>query len=277
MRRRSAVPRGARSPRPIIALLTDYGTRDWYAAVMKAIILSRVPHAQLVDITHEIPPQDVTAGAFILAAAVAWFPAGTIFVCVVDPRVGSRRALLAAEADGRYFLGPDNGLLSLALARARRRRIIRLTNHRLWLPAISRTFHGRDILAPVAASLACGGSWRRLGTPVHQIQTLEAFHTPLVHRAGALHGRIVHIDRFGNLITNLPATRKTSANPETSRVHYRGRAIRVVSSYDRGRPREPIAVIGSLGMIELAVRNGSAAKRLNARRGDPVVARLRAS
>jgi S-adenosylmethionine hydrolase len=254
---------------PIVALMTDFGTRDWYVAAMKGVILARCPQARVVDITHEVPAQDIVAGAFTLAAAVPWFPPRTVFVGVVDPGVGSRRALVAAEANGHYFVGPDNGVLALSLARAVHRRIVRLTQRRYWLPTISRTFHGRDIMAPVAVQLACGLRLARLGTPVRDVQPLEL---PAVQQRGRRRiGRILHIDAFGNLITNLPAAWLRRG---TVTLHYRQRRVRVVSSYVHGRPRELIAVAGSLGWVELAVFNGSAASRWGAKRGDPVELRL---
>ena len=227
----------------VIALLTDFGTRDWYVATLKGVILSRCPQARFVDITHEIPPQDVVAGAFTLAAAVPWFPPGTVFLAVVDPGVGSERALVAVSADGRYFIGPDNGVLALSVEHAVRRRIVRLTTRRYWLPAISRTFHGRDIMAPVAAYLAGGGSLRSLGTP---IQRLTRLALPRVTRRGrVVQGAVVHIDAFGNLITNLSAELLGNAQPAKQRaVRYKKTSARVVSSYSAGRANELIAVVG---------------------------------
>lgn len=322
-----------------MALLSDFGTSDWYVAAMKGVICSRAPGVRLVDITHEIPPQDVSAGAFTLAAAALWFPSGTVFVAVVDPGVGGRRALLAACADGHYFLGPDNGLLSVSLERAKRLRIVQLTNTRYWLKPTSRTFHGRDILAPVAAYLAVGGSLDRLGAPVKRMVASEALTRPRppqtsprslltsaqgqatsrspgpsksrsrrilrpqtspshlgdsvqswsrasrgnathrrtraqgpMSRAGAItQGRVVHIDHFGNLITSVPAA-ALAAWPKGMPPWMRcqGRKARMVSSYVQGRSRELVAIAGSLGFIELAVRNGSAQRLLHAHRGDRV-------
>ena len=254
---------------PLVALLTDFGTRDWYVATLKGVILSRCPDARLVDITHEVPPQDVLAGAFTLAAAAPWFPVGTVFLAVVDPEVGTDRALLAARADGRYFVGPDNGLLTMCLARAQHTSVVRLRNRRYWLTQVSQTFHGRDIMAPVAAYLACGGSLSRLGTPMRHIRQPPL---PLVQRRGrTIHGAVVHIDAFGNLITNMPAA-LLAGTRGSARValRYKDRGARVVSSYAEGRPRELIAVAGSLGLVELAVREGSAAWVFDAKRGDPV-------
>ena len=193
----------SRITQPVIALLTDFGARDWYVAAMKGVLCARAPRARLVDITHEIPPQDVMTGAFVMAAAAPWFPAGTVFLAVVDPDVGSSRALLAAWADGRFFVGPDNGLLSLCFRSARRARVVRLTNRRLRLPRVSGTFHGRDVMAPVAAYLARGGSLARLGPPAARPVTLAL---PAVRsRAGEVTGTVLHVDAFGNLITNLRA------------------------------------------------------------------------
>lgn len=260
---------------PLIALLTDFGTRDWYVATLKAILLSRCSTARIVDITHEIPPQDTVAGAFTLAAVAPWFPPGTVFLGVVDPGVGTSRSIIAARADHHYFVGPDNGLLTLAVRRARRITAVRLTNRRYWLKAVSATFQGRDIMAPVAAYLASGGSLGRLGTTVSRLTPLAL---PIVRRQGSIvRGRIVHIDTFGNLITTLPASTLAPPGRRTPRavVRYKRRGARVVSSYAAGRPAELIALAGSLGLVELAVRNGSAARAFHAARGDAIEVRQR--
>lgn len=253
-----------------IVLLTDFGTRDWCVAALKGVVLSRARGAPLVDLTHEVPPQDVVSGAFVLAAAVPWFPAGTVFLAVVDPGVGSDRALLAAQADGRYFVGPDNGILALSLQQAGRRTVVRLTNRRYWLKTISRTFHGRDILAPVAAYLARGGSLARLGPPCRSITRLSL--PPVGRRGRTVRGTIVHIDAFGNLVTNLVAAEWL---PPVARhrvvLRCRDHRAPVVSSYADGRRHQLIAVVGSLGLIELAVRERSAARLLGAARGDAVL------
>lgn len=256
----------SRRGRPLIALLTDFGARDWYVAALKGVILSRCPEAQLVDITHEVPPQDIVSGAFTLSAAAPWFPRGAVFVAVVDPGVGSSRALLAVLADGRYFVGPDNGVLSLSVAHAKRRRAIRLTNRRYWLAPLSRTFQGRDVMAPVAAYLAAGGSLIRLGVSTTAMEPLAL--PPVQQRGRVRIGHIVHIDAFGNAITNLPGTLLGTAS--RAMLRYQGQKVRVVSSYVEGRPRELIAVAGSLGLVELAIREGSAAWTYEAKRGDRV-------
>lgn len=250
----------------MIALLSDFGTTGWYVACMKGVILARCPQARLVDMTHEIPSYDVRAGAFALAAAAPWFPNSTIFACVVDPGVGTRRALLAAQADQRLFVGPDNGLLSLVFQRAKRLSLVQLTNRRYWQPQVSHTFHGRDIIAPVAAYLAAGGTLRQLGPVVKRYERLAM--PTIRHTAAGFIGAVVFIDEFGNLITNFPSTlleRRTAC-----RLWYKGHAVRVVSAYQEGRPGELVAVPASSGYVELAVSMASAARRYHARRDDRV-------
>ena len=258
-------PSGLKTGGGVIALMTDFGAAGWYAACMKAVILTIAPNARLVDITHEIPPQDIVAGAFTLAAAAPWFPPQTIFACVVDPGVGTARSLIAAQADSQTFVGPDNGLCSLVFQRATRLSLVRLTNPRYWLAQISSTFHGRDIIAPVAARLARGCSLRRLGVSRSRYQTLTL--PPLQRTATTLRGCILHIDPFGNLITSLPARLIESTRAQ---VRYQQRLVRVVASYAKGRQGRLVALIGSTGYLELAIPNGSAAKRYRAKRGDRV-------
>ena len=255
--------------RPLVALLTDFGTRDWYVAALKGVILSRCPEARLLDITHEVPPQDVIAGAFTLAAAAPWLPRGTVCVAVVDPGVGSDRPILAARGDGRYFVGPDNGLLSLSLKQAAAWNAVRLTNRRYWLTDVSRTFQGRDIMAPAAAHLASGGRLASLGPALSRVKSLDV---PVPERHGrVIRGHVVHIDTFGNLITNLPAsTARGRGGMASASCRYQRRPVRVVPSYAEGRPEELVALVNSLGLVELAIREGSAAWAHNAKRGDMV-------
>lgn len=252
---------------PLIALLTDFGARDWYVAAVKGVLLTRCPAARLLDITHEVPPQDVVAGAFILAAATPWLPPKTITVAVVDPGVGTSRAILACRVGGRYFIGPDNGVLSLCL-RAGSPSCVAISPRRLGLRVLSRTFHARDIMAPAAALLAAGRRLESLGTPVVRTACLPM---PAVTRsAHAVTGRIAHIDAYGNLITTLSGAWLARRRGRLPRLRCRDRMARVVSSYAEGRAREVVALTGSLGLIEVAVRDGSAARALRAKRHDPV-------
>ena len=257
-----------RRARPVIALLTDFGTRDWYVAQMKGVLLSRAPSAQLIDITHEISPHDILGGAFALAAALPWLPRGTVALAVVDPGVGTSRALLAAAIDDRFVVGPDNGLLSLVLARARRKTMVRLANPHVPRRRVSRTFHGRDWLAPAAAYLAAGGSLRRLGPTVRTVHELSL--PAVVAQGRGVRGAVLHIDHFGNLITNLEAARWRRDRRGSGMIRYRGRSAAVVSSYADAPPGVLVALVGSLGFWELAVRDASAAQRFHAKRGDAV-------
>lgn len=246
--------------------MTDFGTRGWYVASLKGVIAQRCPQAQLIDVTHDVPPQDILSGAFTLAAAAPWFPSGTVFACVVDPGVGTDRPLIAGRADRRFFVGPDNGLLSLVFQRAARLSLVRLTQRRYWLSEVSRTFHGRDIIAPVSAHLARGCPVQRLGMPVRRYQRLAL---PTVRRtATTLYGRLLLSDAFGNLVTNLPSD--LLVKPSGWQVRFRRTPVRVVSSYAEGRSGELVALAGSTGYVELALPNASADSVLRARRGEPV-------
>src|SRR5687767_15442086 len=187
--------------RPVIALLTDFGTRDHYVGTMKGVALGICPDATLVDISHELPPHDVMAAALELAASYRYFPAGTIFLVVVDPGVGSSRRGLAAEAGEYKFVAPDNGVLSIVLDEQPARRVVELTERRYARPTVSRTFEGRDRLAPAAAWLAKGVELTALGRPASNVQRLDI---PRIREsAGGIDGEVVRVDRFGNLITNI--------------------------------------------------------------------------
>ena len=188
------------SPR-IITLLTDFGTEDYFVGAMKGVILTRNPAAVIVDITHSIPPQDVRAGAFTLSAVYDSFPAGSIHLAVVDPGVGSNRRPVIIEAAGHLFVGPDNGLFSMVLDRAPGAKVRHVTNTAYLLPDPSSTFHGRDIFAPVAAALAQGVCPGELG-PVIQDPVRFGFVECESLMDGTMVGRVIHIDHFGNCVTN---------------------------------------------------------------------------
>ena len=244
--------------RPIITLTTDFGTVDGYVGEMKGVIATHAPDAQIIDITHEIPPQDVEHARLTVARVWRRFPAGTIHVVVVDPGVGSSRAALAVSSDERFFVGPDNGVLSPALLVAGMRAV------ELPLPrGASATFHGRDVFAPAAAALARGESVDALGS--------EAA-APIVHRTpeptrradGSIEGEVIVVDRFGNAVTNLIARWGGALDVGTTRVALH-------STYADGEPGEAIGVVGSTGFIEIAVRDGNAAASLGLSRGARVV------
>src|SRR3954469_10523455 len=187
--------------RPVIAMLTDFGTRDHYAGTMKGVALGICPDAVLVDISHDLPAHDVVAGALELAACYRYFPHGTIFLVVVDPGVGSTRRGIAAEAGDFRFVAPDNGVLSAVLDEHPAKRVVELTERRYARPTVSRTFEGRDRFAPAAAWLAKGTQFPALGRPVTEIHKLDI---PLPEAlADSISGVVLRVDRFGNLVTNI--------------------------------------------------------------------------
>src|SRR3982750_4287248 len=187
--------------RPVIALLSDFGTRDHYAGTMKGVMIGICPDVTFVDISHEITPHDVMEGALQLAASCRYFPSGTIFLAVVDPGVGSSRRGIAAEAGDYRFVAPDNGVLTAALRDVPPKRIVELTERRYARPTVSRTFEGRDRFAPAAAWLAKGTLFPALGRPVQDIHRLD-IPVPGVE-TDAINGEVLRVDRFGNLVTNI--------------------------------------------------------------------------
>jgi S-adenosylmethionine hydrolase len=246
--------------RPIVTLLTDFGTADGYVAEIKGVLLTQLPDVTIVDVTHEVPAHDVESARLTVARYWRRFPRGTVHLAIVDPGVGGTRAAMAVESDGRLLLGPDNGVLSPALLASGARAV------RLGVPQrASATFHGRDVFAPAAARLALGVALDDLGEPMHE---------PLVRRTpearrladGGVEGVVIAIDRFGNAITNL-LTLGTGA------IEIEGRALPLRRVYEDVEPGAPVALVGSNGLVEIAVREGSAAERLGIRRGARVVLR----
>jgi S-adenosyl-L-methionine hydrolase (adenosine-forming) len=242
-----------------IALLTDFGARDPYAAAMKGVIASRTD-AAIHDLTHEIPPYDVVAAAWFLRQCEAWWPPATIFVCVVDPGVGTARRIVAVERNTHLFLAPDNGLLTFMDEGAARR--FEITNAKHFLDSSSTTFHGRDRFAPVAAALARGVALDELGRPIDSTRKFD--YTP-PHRSGEVTvGQIVAVDRFGNAITDLEAT---SLPLPTLLGRVGDVAIdRVETTYGGAQPG-PFFIVGSSGLLEISIANGSAAQKLGLTRG----------
>ena len=249
----------------IIALLTDFGTRDPYVAAMKGVIAARC-EAAIHDLSHEIAPHDVLEAAWFLKSVVAYWPAGTIFVCVVDPGVGTDRKIIALELEGKTFLAPDNGLLTF-VGQTGLSVLHSVENSALFLPDNSTTFHGRDRFAPVAAALAKGLSIAVVGPKIDQIVTLP--YTPPVYGDVVL-GSIVAIDRFGNAITDIERARVPF---EPFALHVGDVVIdRLEKTYGGAAPG-PFLIVGSTGCIEISVANASAADRLKLRRLEPVEVR----
>jgi S-adenosylmethionine hydrolase len=257
----------------IITLLTDFGTEDYFVGAMKGVILTRSPKSVLIDIAHGIPPQDVQAAAFTLSAAYSYFPTGSIHLAVVDPGVGSDRRPILVEAGAHLFVGPDNGLFTLLLAQIPTARIRHLTNSAYFLPNPSSTFHGRDIFAPVAAALAEGVPPGAFGPTIQDIVRFETMQYRSMPD-GTLAGRIMHIDHFGNCVTNFPADRLLSLSGTRSFcLEVKESQIRnLMGSYSEAatQPGAPFLICGSAGFLEISVQSSSAARELNIRVGEPV-------
>ncbi len=250
----------------IITLLTDFGTEDIYLGVMKGTIAGICPSARLIDLTHQIPPQDITAGAFALLNAYPYFPRGTVHLAVVDPGVGSQRRALALKTTAGYFVGPDNGLFAPSLAKTSIIEAVNLDNPQYWrTDKPSRTFHGRDIFAPVAAHLAAGIPLTVLGSAIDPSTIIPlADHSPQINR-GEIIGRIQSIDRFGNLITNIPGQ---MVEGRSWYVIVREKIIESGTTYAQARRGDYLALIESNGWIEIAVNGGNAREKLGASVGD---------
>jgi S-adenosylmethionine hydrolase len=259
--------------RPVIALLTDFGSRDHYAGTMKAVVLGICPDVTLVDISHGIPPHDVLTAALELAASYKYFPPGTIFLVVVDPGVGSARRGIAADTGDYRLVAPDNGVLTAVLKESPARRIVELTERRYARATVSKTFEGRDRFAPAAGWLAKGVDLSALGRPAGEIQQL-AISSPTVSE-GMLAGEVIRVDRFGNLVTNIDRKlfdRFAQSDPIeiTAATHRIGR---VVGTYADMVADEVCALFGSTDHLEIAVNAGSASGLLQLARGAPVTIR----
>lgn len=274
----------ARSPRVsasafrerVVTLLTDFGTSDYFVGAVKGVILNGNPNARIVDVTHEIPPQDVEAAAFTLLAAHSSFPKGTVHLAVVDPGVGSSRRPIVIQVHDQFFVGPDNGIFSYVCETdaGSSAKVFEITNKKFFRQPLSATFHGRDIFAPVAAALAKGIEPEKLGTPITDFIRLPRLK-PLTTRDGLIKARIIHIDRFGNCITNITSTELTDDLIEAgATLKINGKTVKSFRRFfaEVGAGREKLfGIWGSAGFLEIAVVNGSAAKFLKAKRGDAVV------
>jgi len=255
--------------RPVIALLTDFGTRDHYAGTMKGVALGICPDITFVDISHDVPPHDVVAGALELAAAYRYFPAGTIFLVVVDPGVGSIRRGIAADTGDYKFVAPDNGVLTAVFDEHAPKRVVELTERRYARPTVSRTFEGRDRFAPAAAWLAKGIELVALGRPAGATHRLDLPHSTL--DGDRIAGQVLRVDRFGNLITNIDRKTFDRLAGAQLEIQIGGRVVsKVVSAYTDASPGELCALFGSTDHLEIAANGASAAGELDLGRGAPV-------
>ena len=255
----------------LITLTSDFGLRDAYVAAMKATILAINPAARLVDISHEITPHDVMEAAFVLSQAVPYFPEETIHLVVVDPGVGTERPPVALRHGRRYFVGPDNGLFALLLEDHTPDELVVLNRPAFWrVPQPSTTFHGRDVFAPVAAHLSTGRALHEVGTPVETLQPLH-WALPIDDNQG-IRGWIVHVDHFGNCVTNIPRALFNNRRDRRPVKCYVGNAIlnEVYPTYGAVDSGEPLLLFGSNNFLEIAVNSGNASDLLDIRRGTPV-------
>jgi S-adenosylmethionine hydrolase len=267
------MPAPVRSPFPL-AMITDFGYRDHYVGAMKAVVASIAPRANVIDITHGIPAQCIVAGALALRESWRYFPPRTVFLAVVDPGVGTARAPIAIETRaGARFVGPDNGLLWLAANEAGIKRIVKLTSPRHRLTNVSSTFHGRDVFAPAAAHLWRGTPISRLGPDLKSIVQLDLPRP--VESALEVRGEVIYVDRFGNLVSNID---RRTGDQIGSRFRHKslsvriegGAAMRILDAYGDAPKGAPLAIFGSFGLLEIAVRDGNAAAHFAAGPGSPV-------
>jgi S-adenosyl-L-methionine hydrolase (adenosine-forming) len=255
--------------KPIITLLTDFGIADGYVAGMKGVILNICMDVHLVDISHSIPPQDIRSAAYLISTVFQYFPSGAVHLAVVDPGVGTERRGLAIQAAGHYFVGPDNGLFSWALQGQPQWQAHSLENPAYWRSAVSKTFHGRDIFAPVAAHLASGTPLAAFGPPCNPCLASWA---SLTRSPQEIRGEVIHIDHFGNIITSL---RLQDVEDFTAGGVWRvaiglHHITRFANTYGEVAPGSALMLIGSSGFLEIALNQGSAAKMMKVKTGDRV-------
>lgn len=256
----------------IITLTTDFGTSDYFVGAMKGAVLAVEPAATLIDITHEIPPQDIRAAAFTIFAAYQTFPAGTIHVVVVDPGVGSSRRAILAMSEKHFFVAPDNGVLSFVYENEPQTRVFHLTNDRIFRHPVSATFHGRDVFAPVAGALARGAAPAELGEEITDFARFET-SKPLRVDERTIRGEVFHIDRFGNCLTNISAN---DPKPEFQDKNFwleinEMRILTLRQFYAEAESGELFMIFGSAGFLEIVAFQNSAAKLLNVKSGQNVI------
>jgi len=284
----------------VITLLTDFGNQDAYVGVMKGVITGINPLANIIDICHNIPPQDVFNAAYLLYTSYKYFPRGTIHVAVVDPGVGSRRDIVCVVTKDYFFLVPDNGILSFIIQDEKPKSIFRITNSKYFLPSPSNTFHGRDVFAPVSAHLSLGAKLRQLGIKINQLKQLD-IPKPDYKKTGQLEGQVIYIDRFGNLITNITKEylvkgvggqrSEVGMQKSEDRINQRKTTLKELFSlcntietvigkkkimglsktYTDVKPGEPLVLIGSAGFLEVSINQGNAQRYFKADKGSKII------
>jgi len=290
-----------RRPR-VITLLTDFGNQDAYVGIMKGVIAGINPFANIIDICHSVPPQDIFSGAYLLYSSYKYFPKKTIHVAVVDPGVGSRRDIVCVETKDYFFLVPDNGILSFIIQDEKPKSIFRITNNKYFLPSPSNTFHGRDVFAPVAAHLSLGVKPQKMGIKINQLEQLD-IPKPVHKKTGQVEGQIIHIDRFGNLISNITKEHlmqhdhsqslfKTQMKEITLPISLpsqggdeggvkinlkclettigKKKILGLSKTYTDVKPGEPLVLFGSAGFLEVSINQGNAQKYFRVDRGNKI-------
>ena len=255
----------------MITLTSDFGLKDPYVAEMKGVILTINPKATLIDITHDVEKFNIRMAAFMLASAAPYFPQGTVHLAVVDPGVGSQRRAILIQTEKGFFVGPDNGILVLAAQNQGIEHIYHLTNPKFMLHKISSTFHGRDIFAPAAAHLDKGVLPTEFGTEIKDPTNPE--FTRVKRANGSLIGEVLHIDGFGNIITNINETDMVQNHAKLVKVELPDISLKLTfgKTYAEAKPKELIALIGSHGFLEIALNQGNAAEKFHVKTGDKIV------
>ena len=260
----------------VIALTTDFGQQDGYVGAMKGVILRIAPSVTLVDVSHDIAPQNIAEAAFILYSSYHYFPTGTVHLTVVDPGVGTTRRPIAIRTTQGIFVAPDNGVLSYILAHEESWSAVHLTESRYWLPHVSHTFHGRDIFAPVAAHLAAGTAMDQLGPEIRDLVQLPLYDV-VETGSSRLSATVLYVDRFGNIVTNLAAGSSIAGEPiaragNTLRALIGGQTIQgLLSTYGNANAGDLLLLVGSSGFVEIACCGGNAAVELDIHVGDTVI------
>ncbi|MEM3622360.1 MAG: SAM-dependent chlorinase/fluorinase [Candidatus Bathyarchaeia archaeon] len=258
-------------PRSIITLTTDFGLKDPYVAEMKAVILSINPKAIVVDVTHEIEKFNVRAGAYVLASVAQYFPKGTVHIAVVDPGVGTERRSILVQTKNAFYIGPDNGVLALAVKNQGIEHVYEIRNRRLMMPKISNTFHGRDIFAPAAAHLTKGKKPAEYGPEIYEIVTPK--FAKVVRRGSVFVGEVLHTDSFGNVITNF-GEKELKALKVRDMVDLEVKSVKLklklCKAYAEVEAYKPLAIIGSHDFLEISINQGNAAKTFKAKVGDKI-------
>lgn len=248
---------------PVITLMTDYGTRDQYVGVLKGVLLSMAPNVQIVDITHDIEPYNVVHGAFLLRQIWPWYPKGTIHLAIIDPGVGSERRIILGQYSGRFVVAPDNGLVTMLHHDISVEAMYAVEERRFFLSEVSPTFHGRDMMAPVAAHLANGVAASSFGQVADRLEMLPV--APRAERVGkALRGTVIYVDRFGTLVTNIREEQLAALGPHRSAFEVIVNETRlgpIRSAFFEVPPGDPVAFLGSCATLEVAVNQGQAVER----------------